>query len=237
MARPFAAQAAGTPPRGGGGIRQALVESRLANTFYTRSEELANWLTHGVGALFSAVAVGLLIFVAVQERDTWRAVSFVIYGVSLVGLYVASTLYHLSRSERRRWLLRRLDHAAIFILIAGTYTPFLLIRLRGPWGWSLFAAIWTLCGTGALLKMIKGPRHELASTCGYLVTGWLILVALKPMLAAVPIPALWLLLAGGFFYTTGVAFYLWETLRFHHAIWHGFVLGGSMCHFAAVALL
>ena len=203
---------------------------------YSRFEEIANWLTHGIGAVLSAVALALLIIFASTRGDAWHVVSFTVFGVSLLTLYTASTLYHLSRDEERRRLLRRIDQAAIFLLIAGTYTPFLLTSLRGPWGWSLLAIIWTFCGAGALLKFYGAGRLRAASIVSYLVAGWLIVVAAKPMIASVPHTGLWLLLAGGICYTVGVPFYLWRQLRFHHAFWHGAVMGGSTCHFLAVLL-
>lgn len=204
---------------------------------YSRGEEIANWLTHGLGAVLSVVGLTLLIVFASVRGDAWHVVSFTVFGLSLLALYLCSTLYHLTRSERRRWLLHRLDHAGIYLLIAGTYTPFLLTNLRGPWGWSLFGVIWGLCGAGALFKFVGGERTRIASVITYLFAGWLIVVAAKPMLASVPAPALWLLLAGGLCYTAGVPFYLWKRLRYHHAFWHSFVLGGSTCHFLSVLLL
>lgn len=204
---------------------------------YSRGEEMANWLTHGIGAVLSVVGLTLLIVLASVRGDAWHVVSFTVFGLSLLTLYLFSTLYHLTRSERRRWLFHRLDHAGIFLLIAGTYTPFLLTHLRGPWGWSLLGVIWGLCGAGALFKFVGGARSQAASVVTYLFAGWLILVATKPMLASVPAPALWLLLAGGLCYTAGVPLYLWRRLRYHHACWHGFVLGGSTCHFLSVLLL
>ena len=204
---------------------------------YTRGEEIANWLTHGIGAAFSVVALTLLIVFSSSRGDAWHVVSFTVFGLSMLALYLFSTLYHLTRSERRRWILRRLDHGGIFLLIAGTYTPFLLTNLRGPWGWTLFGVIWGICGAGALFKFIGGTRTRVASVVTYLFAGWLIVVAAKPMLASVPEPALWLLLAGGLCYTAGVPFYLWKRLRYHHAFWHSFVLGGSACHFLSVLFL
>ena len=203
---------------------------------FSRGEEIANWLTHGIGAVLSVVALTLLIVVASTRGDAWHVISFTVFGLSLLVLYTASTLYHLSRNEVRRRLLRRIDQAAIFVLIAGTYTPFLLTNLRGPWGWTLFGIIWSLCGAGAVLKFFGAGRHRAASVIAYLLAGWLIVAAAKPLLASVPHAALWLLLAGGLSYTLGVLFYLWRRLRFHHAFWHSFVLGGSTCHFLAVLL-
>jgi hemolysin III len=204
---------------------------------YSRGEEIANWLTHGIGAVLSVVGLTILIVVASARGDTWHVVSFTVFGLSMLVLYVASTLYHLSRSERRRWLFRRVDHAAIFLLIAGTYTPFLLTNLRGPWGWTLFGAVWGLCGAGAVFKFTARSGTRVISAVTYLFTGWLIAAALKPLLTTLPATTLWLLLAGGFCYTLGVPFYLWRRLRYHHAYWHSFVLGGSTCHFLAVLFL
>jgi hemolysin III len=203
---------------------------------YTRGEEVANWLTHGVGAVLSVVALTLLVMFASTRGDAWHVVSFTVFGLSLFVLYTASTLYHLSRNEERRRLFRRIDQAAIFVLIAGSYTPFLLTNLRGPWGWTLFGIIWALCGVGAAMKFFGTGRHRAASILAYLFAGWLIVAAAKPLLASVPQPGLWLLLAGGVCYTVGVLFYRWRQLRFHHAFWHGFVMGGSTCHFLAVLL-
>ncbi|MGH7947069.1 MAG: PAQR family membrane homeostasis protein TrhA [Opitutaceae bacterium] len=224
-----------------------LVESRRAgranqsraevpHRVYSRGEEIANWLTHGVGAVMSVVALTLLIIFASTRGNAWHLVSFTVFGLSLFVLYTASTLYHLSRNEGRRRLLRRIDQAAIFVLIAGTYTPFLLTNLRGPWGWTLLGIIWTLCGAGAVLKFFGAGRDRTASIIAYLFAGWLIVAAAKPLLATVPQPGLWLLLAGGVCYSVGVLFYVWRQLRFHHAFWHSFVLGGSTCHFLAVLL-
>lgn len=217
--------------------REGATSSATAERTYSRGEEVANWLTHGIGAVLSVGALTTLIVFASLRGDAWHVVSFTVFGLSMLVLYVTSTLYHLSRSERKRWFLERLDHAAIFIFIAGTYTPFLLTNLRGPWGWSLFGIIWGLCGASAVFKFTKGRESTVASVGTYLFAGWLIIVAIKPLLAEVPATALWLLLAGGLSYTLGVPFYLWKRLRYHHALWHGFVLGGSTCHFLAVLFL
>ena len=210
--------------------------SPLPERTYTRGEEIANWLTHGIGAVLSVVALTLLIVFASAAGDAWHVVSFTVFGLTLLVLYTVSTLYHLSRSERRRWLFRRLDHAAVFLLIAGTYTPFLLTNLRGPWGWTLFGVVWGLCVAGATFKFFFAGRFQIASTVAYLFAGWLIVVAIKPLAMAVPAPAIWLLIGGGLFYSGGVVFYLWKRLRYHHAFWHGFVMSGSTCHVLAVLL-
>jgi hemolysin III len=203
---------------------------------YTRGEEIANWVTHGIGLLLSVAGLTLLIVFSSLRGDAWHVVSFTVFGLTLLTLYTVSTLYHSRRSARDKALFRKLDHAAIFLLIAGTYTPFLLTNLRGPWGWVLFGIIWGLCGAGAVFQLFVGERYRLVSTIAYLFLGWLIVVALKPMVAHVPAGGLWLLLAGGLCYTAGVVFYRWHRLRYHHAVWHTFVLGGSTCHLLAVLL-
>jgi hemolysin III len=203
---------------------------------YTRGEEIANWVTHGVGLAGSIVGLTLLIVYSSLRGNAWHVVSFTVFGLTLLTLYTVSTIYHARHGERARLLLRKLDHAAIFLLIAGTYTPFLLTHLRGPWGWTLFGVVWGLCGAGAVFQLFFGGRYRLASTLAYLFVGWLIVVALQPMIARVPHGGLWLLLAGGLCYTSGVVFYLWRRLHYHHAVWHAFVLGGSTCHYLAVLL-
>ncbi len=203
---------------------------------FTRGEEIANWVTHGIGLLLSIAGLTLLVVFSSLRGDAWHVASFTVFGLTLLMLYTVSTIYHARRGGRAKALLLKLDHAAIFLLIAGTYTPFLLTSLRGPWGWSLFGVIWGLCGAGAVFQLFFGSRHRLTSTIAYLFAGWLIVVALKPLIASVPVGGLWLLLAGGLCYTFGVVFYLWRRLRYHHAIWHMFVLGGSTCHFLAVLL-
>ena len=203
---------------------------------YTRGEEIANWVTHGVGLAGSIVGLTLLIVYASLRGDAWHVVSFTVFGLTLLILYTASTLYHSRRTPRAERVFRRLDHAAIYLLIAGTYTPILLTHLRGPWGWSLFGVIWGLCGAGAVFQLIFGERYRFTSAIAYLFLGWLIVVAIRPLLAHVPAGALWLLLAGALCYSVGVVFYRWHRLRYHHAVWHTFVLGGSTCHYLAVLL-
>lgn len=203
---------------------------------YTRGEEIANWATHGLGVALSIAGLTLLIVYSSLRGTAWHVVSFTVFGLTLLLLYTASTLYHTRRSARMKLIFENLDHAAIFLLIAGTYTPFLLTSLRGPWGWSLFGVVWGLCGAGAVFQLFFGARYRLASTLAYLFVGWLIVVALKPLIASVPPGGLWLLLAGGLCYTVGVIFFLWHRLRYHHAVWHTFVLGGSTCHFLSVLL-
>jgi hemolysin III len=207
---------------------------KSVTTAYTPGEELANALTHGVGVALSVAGLAVLVTLASLRGDAWGITSTAIYGTTLVLLYTASTLYHSFRAEAAKRLLRKFDHAAIFLLIAGTYTPFLLVSIRGPWGWSLFGVIWGLAIAGVAAKFWLTGRFRLLSTLLYLGMGWLVVVALRPMLQSVPPTGMWLLLAGGLSYTLGTIFYAWKRLPYHHAIWHMFVLGGSACHFFAV---
>ena len=201
---------------------------------YTPREELANAITHGIGVALSIVGLVVMVVVATASGTAWHVTSVAIFGAALVLLYTSSTLYHSVRGTDRKRVLRKFDHAAIFLLIAGTYTPFLLVSLRGPWGWSLFGVIWGLAVAGIALKFWFAGRFKITSTVIYLAMGWMVVVVLKPMLAAVGTGGLGLLLDGGLCYTLGAGFYLWKRLPYHHAIWHLFVLGGSGCHWAAV---
>ncbi len=199
-------------------------------------EELANAITHGLGALLSIAGLVLLVVFASLDGNAWHIVSFSIFGTCLVLLYTASTLYHSFRSTRVKHVLRIMDHSAIYLLIAGTYTPFTLTLLRGGWGWSMFGVIWGLCIAGIVFKVFFIKRFNGLSTLLYLLMGWMIVIAAKPLLEHLPIGGLYWLLAGGAAYSLGTVFYLWEKLPFHHAVWHLFVLAGSICHFFAVLL-
>lgn len=201
---------------------------------YPPREELANRLTHGLGAALSVAGLGLLVVFSARYGDAWQVVSTAIFGTTLVLLYTSSTLYHSSRDDRRKVLLQKFDHAAIFLLIAGSYTPFLLVTLRGPWGWSLFGVVWGLAIIGVALKFWFAGRFRVVSTLIYIGLGWLVMVAIKPLMAALPAGGLKLLIAGGLCYTGGTVFYLWKRLPYQHAIWHLFVLAGSACHWVAV---
>jgi hemolysin III len=201
---------------------------------YTRGEEIANSLTHGVGMLLSIAGLSILVTFAALRGDAWMVVGCSVFGASMILLYTASTLYHCLRSPRSKGMLRVLDHAAIFLLIAGTYTPFTLASLRGPWGWSLFGVIWGLAVTGIALKLFFTGRFRVVSTMIYLFMGWLVLIAIRPLVAVLPRASLVFLLAGGLAYSLGVVFYLWKRLPYHHAVWHLFVLAGTVCHFFAV---
>ena len=197
-------------------------------------EEIANTVTHGIGLLLSVAGFVVLLVFAILRGTAWQVVACSIYGATLVCLYSASTLYHATVSERLKRALKIVDHSAIYLLIAGTYTPFLLLNLRGPWGWSLFGVIWGLALAGILFKFWFVDHWEHLSTAVYVLMGWLVLVATKPVLAHVPSTTLLWLLAGGLFYSAGVIFYVWKRLPYSHAVWHVFVLAGSTCHYFAV---
>jgi len=199
--------------------------------------ERLNSYTHLFGAVAALAGVAVLVVLAAQQGDAWKLVSFSVYGASLFVLYLFSTLYHSTRG-RAKLILAKLDHAAIYLLIAGSYTPFTLVTLRGAWGWSLFGAIWAL----AVLGIVVDSRHNtkarrILPMTIYITMGWLVLIAFKPLLAALPFAAVLWLVAGGLFYTLGIVFYaLDKKLRHAHGIWHLFVLAGSVSHYLAVLL-
>lgn len=209
-------------------------EPKAPHTFYTWGEEVANGITHGIGVGLSGVGVIWLVSMALRRGDSWQVTGFAVYGASLIILYLASTLYHTIQYPPIKPILQIVDHAAVYILIAGTYTPFLLISLRGPFGWSLLAFIWALAGTGILFKTFFINRFEAFSTIAYVLMGWMSMLAYRQLLAHIPRAGFIWLLVGGVFYTAGVGFYAWERLPFNHAIWHLFVLGGSACHYLAI---
>ena len=203
---------------------------------YTPGEEVANSVTHGIGVLLSIAGLVLMVVFAARYGDAWHVVSSSIFGAALIFLYSASTLYHAVPSFHAKSVLQIFDHSAIFLLIAGTYTPFLLVNLRGGWGWSLFGVVWGLALAGIVFQVFFVDRFRLAQTLIYLGMGWLVVVAVKPLLAGVPRPGLLWLLAGGLSYTVGAVFYLWKKLPYHHAVWHLFVLAGSVCHYFAILI-
>ncbi|MTI99885.1 MAG: hemolysin III family protein [Marinobacter adhaerens] len=199
-----------------------------------RIEEWLNSATHGLGAILSVIGTIALIVGASQVGDAWKIVSFSIFGASLILLYLASALYHGARRPELKRAFKTLDHCAIFLLIAGTYTPFLLVNMRGTVGWTLFAVIWSLAITGVVLKVIFKNRFKLARVGIYVAMGWLITFASSDLVANLSETALNLTIAGGVVYTAGVAFYLADRIPYMHAIWHLFVIGGSACHFSAI---
>ena len=199
-------------------------------------EELANSLTHSLGLVLSVAGFVALLVLAILRGSALQIVSCSVYGATLVCLYAASTVYHSVRSRRFKRVLRIIDHSSIYLLIAGTYTPFTLVILRGSWGWTLFGLVWGLSLFGILFKVWFVDHFKIVSPLVYIAMGWLVLIAFKPLLAMVPGGAIAWLLAGGLSYTVGVVFYAWRKLPYNHAIWHVFVLAGSICHYVAVLL-
>jgi len=200
------------------------------------SEEVANAFTHGIGVLGGIVALVLLVVQAARGGDVWEVVAAAIFGTSLIALYLASTLYHLSRDPARQARMKVADHTAIYLLIGGTYTPFTLGLLRGGWGWSLFGVIWGLAIVGIVFKLFFTGRFPRISTAIYLLMGWLILIAAVPLVRELEPTALFWLVAGGIAYTAGTPFYQMNRFRYSHAVWHLFVLAGSACHAVAVGI-
>ena len=198
-------------------------------------EEVASLITHALGVVFSVAA--LVMMIIVSDGDVIRIVSSVVFGTSLILLYLSSSLYHFFTSLRWKALFQALDHACIYLLIAGSYTPITLITLHGPWGWTLFGIVWSMALAGILIKLLaSGKKDHWISTALYLAMGWLVVIALGPLVKNMPGPGMALLVAGGLSYSLGIVFFVWHKLPFNHAIWHLFVLGGSACHVLAITL-
>jgi len=198
-------------------------------------EELANSITGGIGWALSIAGLAVLVVFASLYGNAWHIVSVSIYGATLVLLFGATTLYHSLPWPRVKRFFKTLDHSAIYLLIAGTYTPFTLVTLRGAWGWTLFGLTWGLCVSGVLFKLFYTGRFDFVSTLLYVAMGWIGVIAIQPMLAALPDAGLVMLLIGGLSYTFGVIFYLLDgRIPFFHAVWHLFVLAGSTVHFFTV---
>lgn len=201
---------------------------------YSSREEVANSISHGLGLLLALVALPVLVLAAIEVGNVRFLVGVSVFGGTMVLLYLASTLYHSISHEAAKQLFRVFDHTAIFLLIAGSYTPFSLGVLHGPWGWSLLAIVWTLAIIGITLKIRKRTRHSRISIVLYVIMGWLALVAVKPMVMLIPLPGILLIFAGGIAYTGGLAFFAAQRIRYNHFIWHLFVIAGTTCHFFAV---
>jgi hemolysin III len=197
-------------------------------------EEIANAVSHGVAALLAVIAAAVLVMSAAQRGAMAEIVGASIFGATLVLAYLTSTLYHALPMNRAKRVFRILDHGAIFLLIAGTYTPFMLGPLRGTWGWAILALVWSLAITGVVVKAVGGVRHPRLSTGLYIAMGWIVIVAIEPLRLNIPTPGFFWLLSGGLAYTAGVAFFALKRLRYSHMVWHLFVIAGSACHFAAV---
>lgn len=221
--------ARGNPPK----IRYPLSQS---SPQYTIAEELFHAVSHGAGVLLSIAGLTWMLYVSIEAADPWRISASVVYGLSLVSLFLASTIYHSMHASPRRHLFKLADHCAIYLLIAGTYTPFLLVSMRTTTGWWLFGAIWTLATAGILTKLWFRHRFPKLALAGYLAMGWLVVLAAPEVVAAIEPSGLAWLVAGGLSYTIGAAFYAFKRMQFSHAIWHVFVLVGGICHFMAVIL-
>ena len=201
---------------------------------YSTAEEIANSITHGVGLLLAIAGLATLVAFAVLRGTAWHIVGCSIFGATLVLSYLTSTLYHSIPSARAKSILRIFDHCAIFLLIAGTYTPLMLVNLRGPWGWSILGVVWGIATLGIIFKVTMLRKWTVVSVVLYVAMGWVVVVATKPLLSAVAPGGLLLLLLGGLAYTGGVIFYGLRRMPYHHAVWHLFVLAGSVLHFFAV---
>lgn len=212
---------------------QPVSPKRQAFAAPSRREEMAAALSHGGGLIASLAGVAVLVVAAATRGDAWHVVGSCIFGSSLVLLYAASTLYHSLRESRAKQVFQVLDRSAIYLLIAGTYTPFMLVSLRGAWGWTLLVLVWSLACLGIVMEATRRSRSRRLSLVLYLLMGWLVVIAAGPLVRSVAPGGLLLLVLGGVTYSLGVIFYAWRR-PYHHAVWHGFVLGGSALHFTSV---
>ena len=201
---------------------------------FSTGEEIAHAVTHGLGSLLSMAYLVVVVYLAAQRGTPRLVVGVAIFGATMVALYTASTLYHALTPPRAKRVFELLDHGAIYLLIAGTYTPLCLNVLGGGWGWTLFGISWGLAMLGIVYEVVLGRPWKKLSLVFYLALGWLLAIAVKPLMAALPAPALWLLALGGFSYTAGAVFYAWRGFPYHHAVWHLFVLGGTALHCVCV---
>jgi len=210
----------------------------MVNTYvYSRREEFVNALTHGLGAVFSLVALILLVVFASLKGTAWHIVSYSVYGVTMLLLYTSSTLVHAFPEGKMKDLFEIFDHSSIYLFIAGTYTPILLTLLRSPLGWTLFGIVWSLAVGGVVFKAFFTKKFLYWSTSGYIAMGWMIVFMWKPLVHAASPETLFWLVVGGICYTLGSVFYVWRGFPHHHAVWHLFVLAGSAAHFAAIMLI
>ena len=214
--------------------RKSAAVSDKPVVLYTIGEEIANSITHGLGVFLSIAGLIILLILAARQGSVWHIISFSIYGSSLIILYLASTLYHSIPQTSAKKVFKIIDHSAIFLLIAGTYTPFLLISIKGFLGWTLFAVIWGLAVTGIVFKSLFITKFRKASVAVYIFMGWLSVFAIKELYNSIPINGLILLGLGGLFYTVGVIFYVWRKLPYNHTVWHLFVMCGSACHYFSI---
>lgn len=203
---------------------------------FSLGEEITHSVTHGIGTALSVFGFILLVILAVLYGNKYQIISFTVFGATLVLLYLSSTLYHGFQRPHIKKIFKRFDHASIYLLIAGTYTPFLLISLRGSLGWTLLAIVWGIAILGVSFKILFIEKFQVLSVVSYLLMGWLSVVALRQLIAALPIGGIIWLAIGGFFYTIGVIFYAYQRIPYMHAVWHLFVMGGSISHYLAVLL-
>lgn len=204
---------------------------------YSTGEEIANAITHGIGALLAVAALVVLVVIAALRGTVWHVVSFSVFGGTLVLLYFASTLYHSITNERAKHVFHKFDHIFIYLLIAGTYTPFCLTALRGWVGWTVFGVVWGCAILGTVVKAITVGKHVKLSTLLYVLMGWVILLAIKPLYESMPFNGFALLVAGGLSYTAGTIFFIRDHVKYNHSAWHLFVIGGSVLHFFSVLTL
>jgi hemolysin III len=201
---------------------------------YSALEEWANSITHGIGAVLAVIGLVVMLLVTASTGDVWQIVSASIYGSTLIFMFLASTLYHAIQPPGIRQVLRQVDHLAILYLIAGSYTPFTLVTLKGSWGWTIFGIVWGLTLIGTVLQLSPARHIKALMVTLYLLMGWVVLVAIKPLMSNLDAGGLGLLVAGGLAYTGGVVFYVNKRIPFNHAIWHMFVLAGAMLHFFSI---
>jgi hemolysin III len=212
------------------------VKNDVIITTIMQSDERLNTASHFIGAALALAGLVILVVHASAQGDPWKIVSFSVYGITLTALYFFSTLYHASGGKTKA-IFQKLDHSAIYFLIAGTYTPFTLVTLRGAWGWSIFGTIWGLAIIGVLQDILMITKRRILSVVIYLLMGWLVTIAIRPLVRALPLAGLTWVVAGGLFYTVGVIFYsLDKKIRYGHGIFHFFVLAGSICHYFAIIL-
>ncbi|MCP5455195.1 MAG: hemolysin III family protein [Thermotogae bacterium] len=209
-------------------------DSQIQEEFFTTGEEVANSIIHGFGMLFSLAALVLMIIFSALEGTAWHVVSTSIFGVTLLLLYTSSTLYHALTNRKAKNLFEIFDHSSIYLLIAGTYTPFTLVTLRGPLGWTIFGIVWGMAVLGILFKIFFVKRFVFLSTLIYIIMGWMIIIGINPLMQNIDPNGIFWLVTGGILYTLGTVFYIWRKFRYHHAVWHLFVLAGSFCHFWCV---
>ena len=212
------------------------MEKKTNVQFYSPTEEKLNIWSHAFGIFLSIIALVLLIIKAVQQDNIWMMISFPIFGVSLILLYLASTLYHASKEPQKRFKLKVFDHAAIYVLIAGSYTPFTLVSLNGETGWLIFSMVWVMAFTGIILKLFFTGRFKVISTAMYVLMGWLIVFYFQDLTAHLHEKGVFYLILGGVLYTIGAILYSIKKIKFNHAIFHFFVLAGSFCHFLSIYL-